>query len=78
MIRLYICDSYVIQDICSRFEDCMPSPVPLATLTIIGVVLSLIGIVATIVTLLLFKWVLVQYPPKKYHPKLLQLCVPCL
>ena len=57
MIRLYICDSYVIQDICSRFEDCMPSPIyaPLATLTIIGVVLSLIGIVATIVTLLLFK-----------------------
>ena len=35
----------------------MPSPIyaPLATLTIIGVVLSLIGIVATIVTLLLFK-----------------------
>ena len=54
MIRLYICDSYVIQDICSRFEDCMPSPI-LSTLTIIGVVLSLIGIVATIVTLLLFK-----------------------
>ena len=35
----------------------MPSPiyVPLAALTIIGVVLSLIGIIATIVTLLLFK-----------------------
>ena len=46
------------KDICSRFEDCQPSG-PLETaldaLTIIGVVLSLIGIVATIVTLLLFK-----------------------
>ena len=46
-----------IQDICSRFEDCMPSPIyaTLEALTIIGVVLSLIGITATIVTLLLFK-----------------------
>ena len=51
------CYSSVIQDICSRFEDCIPSPIyaTLAVLTIIGVVLSLIGIIATIVTLLLFK-----------------------
>ena len=46
------------KDICSRFEDCQPSG-PLETalevLTVIGVVLSLIGIIATIVTLLLFK-----------------------
>ena len=41
----------------------MPSPIyaTLEALTIIGVVLSLIGITATIVTLLLFKWVSVQY-----------------
>ena len=43
-----------IQDICSRFQDCVPS-LPLEVLTVIGVVLSLIGVVATIVTLLLFK-----------------------
>lgn len=61
-VELYIgktstCYSSVIQDICSRFEDCIPSPIyaTLAVLTIIGVVLSLIGIIATIVTLLLFK-----------------------
>ena len=46
------------KDICSRFGDCQPSG-PLETalevLTVIGVVLSLIGIIATIVTLLLFK-----------------------
>jgi len=49
-----------LQDICSRFQDdCHPSgPVEqyvLEAVTIIGVVLSLIGIVATILTLLLFK-----------------------
>ena len=50
-----------IQDICSRFqEDCMPSPplqAALQTLTIVGVVLSLIGIVLTVFTLLFLKWV---------------------
>ena len=47
-----------IQDICSRFQDCMLSPqlqAALQTLTIIGVVLSLIGIVLTVFTLLFFK-----------------------
>ena len=46
------------QDICSRFQDCMPSPAlqtVLEVLTIIGVVLSLVGIVVTIFTLLWFK-----------------------
>ena len=49
-----------IQDICSRFQDCMPSPplqTALQTLTIVGVVLSLTGIVLTVFTLLFFKWV---------------------
>ena len=48
----------IFQDICSRFQDCLPSPVletVLETLTIIGVGLSVIGIVATVITLLLFK-----------------------
>ena len=49
----YICNSSDVQDICSRFQDCPPPP--LEILTIIGVVLSFIGIVATTVTLLLFK-----------------------
>ena len=48
-----------LQDICSRFQnDCLPSGslnTFLETVTIIGVVLSLVGIVATIITLLLFK-----------------------
>jgi len=53
----YYCSNF--QDICSRFsQDCQPSG-PLETvleaLTIIGVILSLIGIVATVITLLLFK-----------------------
>ena len=50
-----------IQDICSRFQDdCLPSgPVQTAlqVLTIVGAVLSLIGIAVTIFTLLFFKWV---------------------
>ena len=56
------CYSPDMQDICSRLKDCMPSPIytPLQALTIIGVVLSLTGIIATIVTLLLFKWVSAQ------------------
>ena len=48
----------IFQDICSRFQDCTPSPpleTVLKTITIIGVGLSLIGIVATLITLLLFK-----------------------
>ena len=51
---------WYIQDICSRFQDCMPSPplqTALQTLTIFGVVLSLTGIVLTVFTLLFFKWV---------------------
>jgi len=48
-----------LQDICSRFrDDCRPSgpeQTALQIVTIIGVVLSLVGIVATILTLLLFK-----------------------
>ena len=50
-----------IQDICSRFqESCRPSGVvqtALEVVSIVGAVLSLIGIAATIFTLLVFKWV---------------------
>lgn len=52
--------SPIIQDICSSFQDCQPSAAGLfqtvlEVLTIVSVVLSLMGIVAVIVTLLLFK-----------------------
>ena len=53
----------VLQDICSRVNaaDCGQPPAisnTLKALTIIGVVLSLFGLVVTIVTLIVFKYVI--------------------
>ena len=68
MAVLYVCIAMTctcywpnIQDICARFqESCRPSGViqtALEVVTIVGAVLSLVGIAATIFTLLVFKWV---------------------
>lgn len=48
----------------------------LEVLTIVGVVLSLIGIVATVITLLLFKWVSVQNHRNCFHAACI-LCFNC-
>ncbi len=48
----------MVQDICSRAQDCENDPLAdiiLSTTTYVGVVLSCIGIIFTVITLVAFK-----------------------
>ena len=59
----WYCATYM-QDVCRRIEGCETSPdadFALGILSIVGVTLSLFGLVVTIFTMLFFKWVNSEY-----------------